>query len=716
MSTKKMARTLAEQGWPVFPVQPGEKRPLGKLAPHGCKDATTDPVKVDDWWRVVPSANIGLATSLHLFVVDLDVKNGADGLAAWEQLTKGRPVPETLAVDTPSGGRHYYFRAPKGTQIKNSASAVADGIDVRGDGGYVLFPPSETGAGRYHVRHRAPVASAPDWLLKALTRPQNGRTKQAAPVEGDVPEGRRNAALTSLAGAMRRKGMSRDAMEAALLKENAARCTPPLPDAEVRDIAKSVARYDPAEDPAGEERFPPAEAPPLPAAVYDRLPPLLRTTAAMFARTHERDVYLLSALTALSACMPKVGGYYGTTPNLLRPNLYLAIVAGAAGGKSAMRFGRWLTDEVNAHIRRESELARARWKEAKEAAQENDVPFDDPKPPERSLLLPANTSAAAFHEGLKHRSERALVVETEIDTLTNTLGQEWGKFDDTLRKAYHHERTAYRRKGEEQNVTLDAPKLSVVMSGTPGQFERLMGSTENGLYSRFALYYFEAPEGWISQRPSAEAIDAVESFRERHAKRVLRLWETLADRADVLRFDLTADGWAAHDSALRALMGDTLRRGWGHLVDVVKRAGIVAYRLAMSSAVLRTHYERPDVLASADVLEATPADVALGVDVATTLADHSLRYAAAYLSEGGKPDPWFQRVSVMLNGVEDTFTSGDAYAVAEKADLDVSERTLRSDLKKAARQGLIHPVHKNGRWAKGANGNTAVSDSSDPSD
>lgn len=716
MSTKEMAHTMAEQGWPVFPVQPGEKRPLGKLAPNGCKDATTNPVKVKDWWGVVPSANIGLATSPRLFVVDLDVKGDADGIAAWKRLTKGRSVPETLSVDTPSGGLHYYFRAPDGVEVKNSAGTIADGIDIRGKGGYVLFPPSETSTGHYRIRHRAPVASAPDWLLSALTRPQNGRTKKAAPAQGNIPEGRRNAGLTSLAGAMRQKGLSRDAMEAALLKENANRCTPPLPEAEVRDIAKSVARYKPTEDPTEEERFPPAEAPPLPAGVYDRLPPLLRQTCGLFTRTHERDVYLLSALTALSACMPRVGGHYGTTPNLLGPNLYLAIVAKAAGGKSAMRFGRWLTDEVNAHIRRESELARARWKEAKEAAQDAEEPFDDPKPPERSLLLPANTSAAAFHEGLKNRNERALVVETEIDTLTNTLGQEWGKFDDTLRKAYHHERTAYRRKGEGRNVTLDAPKLSVVMSGTPGQFERLMGSTENGLYSRFALYYFEAPEGWISQRPSAAAIEAVETFRERHAERVLRLWKTLAGRSEPLRFDLTPDGWAAHDDALRTLMGETLRRGWSHLADVVKRAGVVAYRLAMISAVLRMDFERPDALASGDVLEAAPEDVALGVDAATTLAEHALRYATAYLSEGGDPDPWFQRVSVMLNGVEDTFTSGDAYAVAEAAGLDVSERTLRSDLKRAARQGLIRPVHKNGRWAKGTNGNMAVSDSSDPSD
>jgi len=483
--------------------------------------------------------------------------------------------------------------------------------------------------------------------------------------------------------------------------------------------ARSTASHSTASHSSGtpeKNSFPPSQAPPIPSEVYDWLPPLLRETSRTFTRTHERDVYLVSALAALSACMPGVGGYYGETPNLLRPNLYLAVVAGAAGGKSAMRFGRWLTEGVNAHIKGESERALQRWEDAKDYALETDEPFDEPKPPEQSLILPANTSAAAFHEGLKNRNERALVVETEIDTLTNALGQEWGKFDDTLRKAYHHEPASYRRKGDGGNVTLEAPKISVVLSGTPHQFQTLMGSTENGLYSRFGLYYFEAPEGWISQRPSAGAIEAVEAFRERHGERVLQMWKTLARRTEPLRFQLPAAGWKRHDDAHRDLMGTVLQRGWGHLADVVKRAGVVAFRIAMVCAVLRTHSERPDLLQTADVLDASERDVELGVTLATTLADHSLRYAAAHLSEGSDPDPWFQRVAVMLNGVGETFSSGAAYDVAEDANLDVSERTLRSDLKRAARQGLIHPVHKNGRWAKGAALNGGASDAADAAD
>jgi KaiC/GvpD/RAD55 family RecA-like ATPase len=110
------------------------------------------------------SAGVGIATGARsgVFVIDLDVKNGIDGLANFQALGE---CPPTYTVATPSGGYHVYFKHP-GFPVKTSASALARGVDVRGDGGYVVAPGSpHKNGGRYEVAADLPIADAPAWLL-----------------------------------------------------------------------------------------------------------------------------------------------------------------------------------------------------------------------------------------------------------------------------------------------------------------------------------------------------------------------------------------------------------------------------------------------------------------------------------------------------------------------------------------------------------------------
>jgi len=83
-------------------------------------------------------------------VIDVDVDEEKDGRVAWKQLCEEEGgAPTTTTVETPSGGMHLYFRAPEGMTIKNSVSDLAEGVDVRGHGGYVIVPPSSTESGSY---------------------------------------------------------------------------------------------------------------------------------------------------------------------------------------------------------------------------------------------------------------------------------------------------------------------------------------------------------------------------------------------------------------------------------------------------------------------------------------------------------------------------------------------------------------------------------------
>ncbi|MDD3580091.1 MAG: bifunctional DNA primase/polymerase [Desulfobacca sp.] len=256
------ALDYARRGWPVIPLwwvtedgrcacgnpecgNPG-KHPLGKLVLHGVHDATTDQAIIREWWTQYPEANIGVATgqASGLVVLDIDPRNGGD----IKKLPGNLPLTPTVA--TGGGGQHYYLRHP-GDSVKNAGGLAGyAGVDFKADGGCVVAPPSNHNSGRqYSWDYRpetTPLSSIPDWLLRLIQTPPAQQSQAQALTDGQpILDGQRNLTLTSLAGTMRRRGFGEAAIRAALEVENRARCQPPLDDAEVARIARSVMRYRP---------------------------------------------------------------------------------------------------------------------------------------------------------------------------------------------------------------------------------------------------------------------------------------------------------------------------------------------------------------------------------------------------------------------------------------------------------------------------------------
>lgn len=133
----------AQQGMPVFPLQPGCKIPW--RGSHGLDDATTDPGQIRDWWRHQPDSNVGVATGHTHDVIDID---GPDGVISWARLDGLPPILGRVSTPRP-GGHHLYVAA---TGLRNGAG-VAPGIDIRGTGGYVVVPPAINLTGRPGVKH-----------------------------------------------------------------------------------------------------------------------------------------------------------------------------------------------------------------------------------------------------------------------------------------------------------------------------------------------------------------------------------------------------------------------------------------------------------------------------------------------------------------------------------------------------------------------------------
>ena len=160
----KAALAYARRGVPVFPCEPGAKRPLTR---NGHWDATTDSRVIERWWKRWPSANVGIPTGKKSGVVVLDVDIDDGGLESLAKLERtGTPTQKTARARTGGGGIHVFFCNPRGTKIRNSAGLLGPGLDVRGDGGYVVVPPSRT-QGPYQWVDSSPLAEA-SWLLERL--------------------------------------------------------------------------------------------------------------------------------------------------------------------------------------------------------------------------------------------------------------------------------------------------------------------------------------------------------------------------------------------------------------------------------------------------------------------------------------------------------------------------------------------------------------------
>jgi Bifunctional DNA primase/polymerase, N-terminal/AAA domain/Primase C terminal 1 (PriCT-1) len=245
------ALRYAHLGLSVIPLRSKGKIPIFQ---EWQKVATCEENQVTRWFQQNPESNVGIATGpkSNCFVLDVDIaKGGQDSFDTL--LAKHGQFPDTWQQITGSGGFHLFFRYPN-FRVSN-ANDLMPGIDIRGDGGQVVAPPSihPTTGKRYEWDglkdiEDTPMAEAPMWLLDLLQGKQAPETKTARePLADRIPNGTRHQALVSLAGAMRRFGLNSHEMLPTLREVNRTRCEEPKPEDEIRHIAESMMKYQPAD-------------------------------------------------------------------------------------------------------------------------------------------------------------------------------------------------------------------------------------------------------------------------------------------------------------------------------------------------------------------------------------------------------------------------------------------------------------------------------------
>lgn len=242
-NSAELACHLISLGYSIFPAGRDKKPHNGyKWKDHPINQLAEASQR---WNHGNKNAAVGVITGKisNLLVLDIDNKNGSNGSKTLEKLENeyGR-LPETFKVKTPSGGYHYYFNY-NDCGLTTDAN-VRDGVDYRGEGGYVVSPNSLTKAGLYEVVYDTEVVDAPEWLVEILRGDKSKRSKKEkrSSTNTQVEVGGRNNYLTSAAGRKWNEGVSYDELLHYLLDLNAS-FPVPLCEKEVESIAQSVSRY-----------------------------------------------------------------------------------------------------------------------------------------------------------------------------------------------------------------------------------------------------------------------------------------------------------------------------------------------------------------------------------------------------------------------------------------------------------------------------------------
>jgi len=226
----QMAQTYArKKAWAVFPLKERDKVPA---TANGFKDATNDVDAIGRIWGA-NDYNIGLSTGAASGVWVLDVDGDAPkggGITGQEALAiltaRNGVLPPTLNVRT-GNGAHYYFAMPAHRPIRNRARVLIDGqraaLDTRGDGGYVVLPPSIHPSGRrYEWSHDcSEIAEAPEWLLDVLY-PSKPQATPVEPMDRQVSHSDiADAADVLLVAAERIRGCTDGSRHDAIFRESA---------------------------------------------------------------------------------------------------------------------------------------------------------------------------------------------------------------------------------------------------------------------------------------------------------------------------------------------------------------------------------------------------------------------------------------------------------------------------------------------------------------
>ncbi len=429
-------------------------------------------------------------------------------------------------------------------------------------------------------------------------------------------------------------------------------------------------------------------------ALYDMMPEIIRRGAMAFDTDRERDVFLTGLLPIISGLIPNVEGLY--MRSRVFPNLFSFVIAPAASGKGAMKFAKAIGDKCQEVILEHSKKAQKEYdleldNYKKQKGKDGSEHLEKPdEPPFKVVFIPANTSYAMILSHIQDNGGEGIICETEADTMGNVMNKEWGGYSDLLRKAFHHERVSVSRKTDKEYIEIEEPKLSIALSGTPGQVTGLISSAEDGLFSRFMFYAFKVDQQWIDPSPYGNSINLNDHFQG-ISEEVFNLFNFLAGQKTTIT--LSQNQWQELNEVMKKSLHEVEYYTAEEATSIVKRLGLITYRICMIFTALRK-FENGE---ATETVQCTDDDFDIAIHLAQVYLDHALlMYTNLPSNESTEIIKPGSIKEVLWDRLPSSFQRKQAISAA--SDLDISERSVDNFLKGLLGSQLTQP--KAGHYTK----------------
>jgi hypothetical protein len=383
--------------------------------------------------------------------------------------------------------------------------------------------------------------------------------------------------------------------------------------------------------------------------VFDRLPQPLKAASQLLDGS-DRQVFLASSLAVVSSLLPNVHTVYDS--KVLEANLFLFLAAGFGVGKGAASYARMLAQPTQKHLKN------------------MEVPAtEDGQPPAKLLhFMPANTSKSGLVELLSQNHERGLIFESESDSLSDILKQDYGNFGDLLRKAYHHDAFSfYRRIGKEYH-DLDRPCLSVLLTGTHGHLKNLLPTgTEDGLFSRFCFFTLKPNHEF--KKTVFDATESLDRNFYEFGEILLQYYKYLSALKEPVYFRLTADQKEDFFNFFVPYKADVIERYGETLDGIANRQGVQMIRIAMILSALR-HLDSGELPTT---FFCSNEDYINALDIMRSFVFHGTKV----LEQITKPEPHNlpSNKRQLIAMLPEQFTTAEAITTGQS--LDIHEKTVQ---------------------------------------
>ena len=385
------------------------------------------------------------------------------------------------------------------------------------------------------------------------------------------------------------------------------------------------------------------------------LPPILKRIMQLHDDVVSRDKMIIGTLNIVSGLIGAASG----TPDMpsgvyglydgrkVYAPLYNILFANAGSSKGDLNFCRQLAKPLKDEMRREYEGKKMEYERlmaAYEAKRKQKDKGDRGEPPVepvfRTPFVPGNSSSSAVYRAIDANGGWGLMFETEADTVSAMISSDYGNYSDLMRKAFHHETISMNRVSEKLHIDVDSPRLSVMLTCTPGQLQPLFPNWENGLGSRF---FYQFPE----EEPRFNNVFArnTRPFDEEYLKMgesLLKLYHALDERKGrPVQFVMSSNQQESFLTSFQEMLKDQYEMLGSEYKAFVYRLALGGFRYAMVLSTLRRLATMTDLggifQPEESAMVCDDRDFATAMTIVETLANHTARVYTRLAKETENP-------------------------------------------------------------------------------